>query len=203
MMTKRAVLLFIFLAIIGTGIFVYIQQRKPSPAEILKAEHEVYSFLLEDQKNAYGDETDQLQIVEFTNSGELQGSRLADSAGYRASLDGNNFPKLQHSTLVDFQEKNQISHPIKNYLPSTANVLYVNPSNGEQKYWWVSFSRAGFNASLTQALVLVGDCRGEACYDSNGIFMYSMGDYVILQKKNGAWTIQDRQPAWFTEAPAP
>jgi hypothetical protein len=203
MMAKRVVLLLIFLAGIALGIFIHIQQSKRSQAKILNAEHEVYSFLLEDQKNAYSDETDQLHIVEYTNSGELQGSMPADSAGYRDSLDKNEFPKLQSSTLIDYQEKNQISYPIQDYLPATANVIYVNLSNGEQKYWWVSFSRIGFNSSLTQALVLVGDCRGEACYDSNGIFMYSMGDYVFLEKKNGAWTIQDSQRVWFIEAPAP
>jgi hypothetical protein len=203
MAAKKILILSTLLTILGIGAFLFSQQNKPAPAEVLKAEQEVYSFLLQDQKNAYSDETDQIQLVEHTNSGELQGYAPIDHAGIYGSFNEDEFPTLQRKTWMDYQKKNKVSYPIKDYLPSSAEVIFVNPASGKQLYWWVSFSRIGFNSSLTQALVLVGDCRGEACYDSAGIYMYSMGDYVFLQKKNREWTIQGRQRVWFTEAPSP
>ena len=179
------------------------QNRPPTPAELLKAEQEVYAALLQDQKNAYSDPTDTLQIIEYTNSGELRGNTPLDSAGYHLDFDPQEFPDLNRKTWIDFQEKNQISYPIKEYFPASAEVLLVDPTNGEQLYWWVSFSRIGFDPSLTQALVLVGDCRGEACFDSTSESMYSMGDYIFLQKENGEWIVKDWQDAWFIEAPSP
>ncbi len=203
MISKRVLILFAALVIIGIGIFVFLRQNQPSPAEILQAEHEVYSLLLLDQKNAYSDVTDKLQIVEYTNYGELQGNIPLDSAGIHGSFDMDEFPNLQRTTWMDYQKKNKVSYPVKDYLPSPADVIFVDPSNGKQLYWWVSFSRIGFNSSLTQALVLVGDCRGASCYDSTSISMYSMGNYVFLQKTGGKWNIQGRQEVWFIEAPSP
>lgn len=203
MTPKRVLTLFVSLVIIGIGIFVLLQQNQPAPAEILQAEHEVYSLLLLDQKNAYSDVTDKLQIVEYTNYGELRGNTPLDSAGIHGSFDMDEFSNLQRTTWLDYQKKNQVAYPIKDYLPSPADVIFVNPSKGEQLYWWVSFSRIGFNSSLTQALVLVGDCRGTSCYDTTSISMYSMGNYVFLQKIDGKWNIQGRQEVWFIEAPSP
>ena len=116
-------------------------------------------------------------------------------------IDG--FTDLQRKTLTDYLEKNEDSYPIKGFLPPTANVKLVNPANGEQLYWWVSFSRIGFNSSLTQALVLVEDCRGDLCFDGSGDFMYRQGYYVFLQKENGEWIIKDQLEAWLIEAPSP
>lgn len=203
MKTIRVFILFTLLAIFGTGGFVYLRQNKPTPAELLKAEQEVYSLLLLDQRNAYSTDVGKLQVIEYTNPGELQGNTPIDSAGYYASFDMDKFPNLQRQTWADFEDKNKLSYPIKDYLPSTADVILANPKNGEQLYWWVSFSRIGFNPSLTQALVLVGDCRGEACYDSTSNSIRSRGFYVFLQKKNGEWIIQGQQDVWFLEAPSP
>lgn len=203
MPAKRVLAILIIIVIIGVGLFVVLQNKQPIPAELLKAEQEVYATLLLDQKNAYSDPTETFQIIEYTNSGELQGNTPGDSAGYQIGFDIDEFPNLQRRTWADYQEKNKVSYPIKDFLPSTADVIMVNPANGEQLYWWVSFSRIGFNPSLTQALVLVGDCRGEACYDSEGVFMYSQGFYVFLQKENGAWIITSRRDVWFIEAPSP
>lgn len=57
---------------------------------------------------------------------------------------------------------------------------------------------------MSQALVLVGDCRGKPCYNSiNDVFMISQGTYWLLQKEDGKWAIKDAHNAWFIESPAP
>lgn len=203
-MAKKLLLILGIIVSVGIGLFVVLQNNKQTnPAELLKTEQEVYSALLVNQKNSYNDPTDVFQVIEYTNSGELQGNTPGDSAGYHLGFNENDFTDLQRKTLTDYQEKNKVSYPIKEFLSPIANVVLVNPANGKQLFWWVSFSRIGFNSSLTQALVLVGDCRGEACYDSAGVFMYSQGFYIMLEKENGEWIIKDQRDAWFIEAPSP
>jgi hypothetical protein len=208
MTLKRLFVIFAAVAIMGAGLFMVLQNKQPTPAELLQAEQEVYAALLSYQNSTYTSEyvygtvIDKHQLVEYTNSGELQGNTPLDGAGYPADFD-DGFSSLQQSTWKDYEEKNKVSLPIKELLPPTADVVFVDPANGEQLYWWVSFSRIGFNFSLTQALVLVGDCRGDACFDSTGEFMYSMGDYFLLGKVDGKWVIQDSTMAWLTELPSP
>lgn len=200
MAIKRAFLLLTLLVIIGVSAFMFLRHKSSDPAARLAAEREVYSRLLLEQKNA---DIKVQQIVEYTNSGQLQGNIPIDSAGLSASFNIGEFPDLQRETWIDFQEQNKVSYPIEDYLPSTVNMLLIDPANSEQLYWWLSYSRVGFNSSLTQALVLVGDCRGESCYDSTSTSMYSQGYYVFLQKENEEWTIQGQQDSWFIEAPSP
>lgn len=200
MAIKRAFLLLTLLVIIGVSAFMFLRHKSSDPAARLAAEREVYSRLLLEQKNA---DIKVQQIVEYTNSGQLQGNIPIDSAGLSASFNIGEFPDLQRETWIDFQEQNKVSYPIEDYLPSTVNMLLIDPVNSEQLYWWLSYSRVGFNSSLTQALVLVGDCRGESCYDSTSTSMYSQGYYVFLQKENEEWTIQGQQDSWFIEAPSP
>ena len=211
MIAKRVFLLLILAVIVGVITYVFLSNKEPAPDELLNAEQKVYSALLTDQRKAYNIDPGKFQIVEYTNSGELRGNTPSDSAGYSLELDIDKFPQLQPETWADFQENNKTSYPINEYLPSTADVILVNPDNFETNsgansdhfYWWVSFSRIGFNSSLTQALVLVGDCRGESCYNTTSVSIYSQGSYVLLQQKNGEWEIQSYQEAWFIEAPSP
>jgi hypothetical protein len=203
MTAKRIFLLFTVLALISTGSFMILRTNEPSAAELFKAEQEVYSFLLSEQRQAYSTNTDKFQILEYTNSGEFQGGSVENSAGIHLNTGIEPFPDLKPQVWADFQEKNKISYPMKDYLPPTEDVILVNLANSEQLYWWISFSRIGFNSSLNQALVLLGDCRGESCYDNTISSIYSQGFYIFLQKKSGEWTIQDRQYSWFIEAPAP
>src|SRR5688572_19584743 len=126
MLTRKVVAIFLIIVIIGIGLFIVSQNKRPIPAELLKAEQEVYTALLLDQKNAYSDPTDTFQVIEYTNSGELQGNTPGDSAGYHLEFDLNEFPDLQRKTWTDYQEKNKVSYSIKEFLPPTANVVLVN-----------------------------------------------------------------------------
>lgn len=204
MLAKKALVLSTLLVIIGIGIFVFVQQNQPTPAEILKAEQEIYALLLAKQRDAYNDATDEIQLVEFTNSGKFQLGVPVGGAGIlQGGLELKLLTGLEGKTLLDFQKKNTASYPIKGYLPDSANVILVNPAAGKQLFWWVSFSRIGFNPLVTQALVLVGDCRGESCFDSTSSSMYSTGTFWLLEWENEEWIIKEGQDVWHIEAPAP
>jgi hypothetical protein len=204
-MTVRRVLLFCSgLTIISVAFYLFQKFSEPTAAEIMRAEQEIYALLLAEQRYAYNDIPDKIQIVEVTNAGEFQLDIPSGGAGVlRESLELKHFSGLEEKTLLDYQQKNAESYPIKNYLSDSANIFLVNPTNSKQLYWWVSYSRIGFNPSMTQALVLVGDCRGESCYDITSVSMYSSGTYITLEWENNKWIIKERKGAWHIEAPAP
>jgi hypothetical protein len=215
MTTKRLLLLLVILAVIGISAFVVIKDRQITPDEPqktderLKAEQEVYYVLFLYQAGTYTNEyvygtvINQQQLIEYTNSGKLKGNTPDARKGGNVDFVRDEYPNLQYETQRDYEEINKISYPIKDFLPPTVDVTLVNPADGKQLYWWTSFSRIGFNSSFTQALVLVGDCRGELCYDRTAEFMYSQGFYLVLQKENGKWAVKDRIDSWFIEAPSP
>ena len=77
-------------------------------------------------------------------------------------------PGLEENTLADFLQANNQPYPLKDYLPTNRNYFFLGNSDTNLYYndWRSfsskypglliveSFSRAGFNRSLTQALVL-------------------------------------------------
>lgn len=200
-MTIRRIL-FLCLGLIALTIAILLSKTlsKPTADELLQAEREIYSLLLEGQRYAYSDVTDVIQVVEFTNSGELQFGSLGGVEMLTEEKALGYFSDLERNTFLDYREKNTEAHPIKNYLPDSAPVLLVNPADSWQLDWWVSYSRIGFNPSLTQALLLVGDCRGEACYDDTSDSMYSIGYYVFFVKENSEWIIKQREAVWHYES---
>ena len=210
MRLTKAFLFFILMAIVGVSIFALLSRKVPTPAELLKAEQEVYSTVLPDTRNAYSIEINKFQVVEYTSPGELKSNFPEDNTGLDADF-VNKIPHLKQETWEDYQEKNKMSYPIKTYLPFTSEVILVNPSgagissgtNDTEFYWWVALSRIGFDSSLTQALVLVEDCMGESCYESKNAFMYSQGICMFLEKENEEWKIKYQERVWLTEAPAP
>jgi len=202
MAIRRVLLLCLGLIIITVVTLLFKKFSKPAADEVLQAEQEIYTLLLEKQRYAYSDITDAVQVVEFTNSGELRFDSLSSGVGILTEeLALRYFPNLEERTLDDYHKKNVESHPIKNYFPDDANfILLVNPVDGKQLFWWVSYSRIGFNPSLTQALVLVGDCRGEACYNDTSDSMYSVGYYVLFEKEGKEWVIEEQELVWHYES---
>ena len=197
-MTKKAIIPFSLLTIIGAGLLFLFPLNKPTADDILYAEQEVYSFLL-DEKNLHTKK----YLIEYTNAGEIKGHIPIDFAGFSREIGLDDFPEMQEETWIDYQEKNKVSYPVENYLSSTKYLTLVNYDNRDQLNEWVSFSRIGFNQSLSQALVLIGDCSGEACFDNTSNYMLSVGYFVFLEKKNGKWTILGQPRIWFVEAPSP
>lgn len=166
----------------------------PSPILRLEAEQEVFSvlFMLE----VFPDK--ESQIEPYTSLGDS-----LFKPNEEADFVRNGFPDLNEEIIVDFQQNNMQPFPINDYLPSRIDDAFLNPLKDPQTSRQISISRAGFNSQLTQALILVGDCYGDACFSDTGKFMYSTGTYFFLQNYNGKWAIRDKLYAWIAELPPP
>lgn len=70
-MTRRVFLLCVGLVVITAGFFLLQKLNAPTDAEVLQAEQEIYALLLAIQRNNNSDTTIDIQLVEFTNSGEF------------------------------------------------------------------------------------------------------------------------------------
>ena len=204
MIIKRILLLCLGITVVAAFLFLLWKFREPTPAELLQAEQEIYGLLLEERRCVYSDSPDKIRVVELTNSAGYQPGVPPSGLGlFRESLELKYFSSLEERTLLDYQTKNAKPYPIKNYLSDSANIILVNPADGKQLNWWVSFSRIGFNSSMTQAFVLKGCCLGKACYDNTSAYMLSWGDYIVLKRTDDKWIVKERQSAWHVESPAP
>ena len=189
MPTKKVVFFFALFAITGTIIFAFLWFKSlPTPSSRLEAEQMVYKVLLAHEPHFIGEYT--LSGYDCTSKTCVQ-SLLED------------FPKLKRQTIVDFQANDKQSYPLKDYLPLTIGNGVINPAKNELNRQQISLSRIAFDPFLTQALVLVEDCRGEGCFDSAINSMYSIGSFIFLLKVNDKWIIQKEKDAYLIEAPSP
>jgi hypothetical protein len=201
MRTKRLFPAIVVLAIVGGGVFLFVRQQ-PSHEARLEAEREIYSILFASlvAPEEISEIKDFTLIDEYTSLGDSRGC-TPENWCYPSIIE--DVPQLRQATLADFREKNNESYPLREYLPSTIDNSLL-AIDAQKAYWWrLSFSRIGFNSSLSQALVLVGDCRGDGCFSSQGEFIYGRGFFSLLEKVDGKWVIQDEAFAWITEKPAP
>jgi len=195
MPTKRATLFFTLLAITGISIFMLLLLKSfptslPALASRLEAEREVYFTLLANERVSDGI----YPIVEYTTLGELQ--EWTSKGFARFIADG--LPEIRRETLVDFQKNNERPYPVKDYLPIAPifDMRLINPAENLELRWWMSFSRIGFDPSLTQAVVFVEDYAG--C--NAGTCSYGTGNFILLQKIDGKWIIQNYLDVWHLEA---
>jgi len=188
MLTKRIILLTTVVVLVGISIFVFSWFKSlPDPTLRLEAERSVYAVLLAKQPPYF---------AEYTLSGHDCTSKCVQ---YLLDV----FPKLKRQTIIDYQANDRQPYALKDYLPSTINNEFVNPNKNKQYGQQISFSRIAFDPFLTQALVLVEDCRGDGCFDSSINSMYSIGTYIFLQKWNDEWIIQQEEPSYLIERPSP
>ena len=182
---KRIVLFCAATAVVGTAIIAFAWRRSdPAPIARVEAEREVLATLLADPSYS---EIEALPIAAHTALGQFEESNsIEDFPSTFAGL-----PEAERETLYDFRENNRQSYPIQGYLPTSVETIATGNS-GDEQTWWISFSRAGFNSSLTEALVLVEehfDCREGNC-------SYGTGTFVFLQKADSGWIIRDRFMYW-------
>jgi hypothetical protein len=109
----------------------------------------------------------------------------------------NVFQNISQETLSDFQEINKQSYPLKDYFPPN---IYNNPNNQQKTSWrQISFSRIGFDSSLTQALVLVRDCHYGCLHDTGNY--HDVGGFFLLHKADEKWTILEIRTCWIIDNP--
>jgi len=205
MSTKRAILLLTFIITGITILAVWLDKSLPSQSARLDAEREVYSVLFD--SNIYNHiSTDYIPEIknhtlvdEYTSLGEARECISEECTQYVIEK----LPEIEWQTLTDFQENNNQSYQVKEYFSPAIFNSYVKIDNSKNYERRLSFSRIGFNRFLTQALALVGDCLGDACFDNAGEFMYSMGDFFLLSKIGQKWVVQDSTGYYLSEKPSP
>lgn len=170
--------------IIGILAVVFVSYKPhPSSSLHLQAEQAVYEILIANKGPAIG---------EFTFSS----FDCASETCFNFLLE--DFPKLKPETITDYQELGNESYPLRDYLSQETINEFIDPAANRSIGWQVSFSRVAFDHLLTQALVLVEDCRGDGCF-GNGGGKYLTVSFVFLQKFHGVWYIQEEELVYLIE----
>lgn len=112
------------------------------------------------------------------------------------------FPEAETKTLDDYLAKNKISEPLRISNPGINYVIVKDSDLPNDGPFWarfyerypnssgiVFFSNVGFNDRHDQAFVYAGRSCGGLC---------GSGDYVLLGKVNGKWTILKDEGLWVS-----
>ncbi len=173
---------------------LFIPATTPSQADIDKEEQAVYSFFVSEAQGP-------ALILENTYTDISN-----DDPQQRAKYIKSGLPGLSRDTLSSFEERNAKSSQLSPDMQ--LGVGYVLLSEKElsqitsqpnwhevlaQKYpgshGYTIFSRVGFNKSLDQAVIYVGEVEGP---------LMGAGYYYLLEKKNGEWVIKEQIMAWIS-----
>jgi len=110
--------------------------------------------------------------------------------------------RLEQNTISDFMSKNNRCASIDSKLPTEAQYLTfgVSHSDARPPGWehpdLFYFSRVGFNAEHSQALVHVSFMSGTNASDSGG-------KYLLFIKANGRWKREGSSAVWLLIPPRP
>ena len=195
MFTRSGRALFIVMLVpILLACSLFTSAPAPSRAEIDREEQAVYAFFV-------GEGTGTSLILEETASG-IGSDDIQQTREYLKS----GLPDLSRETLNSFTERNQESTPlsqdmqlgVKYELLSHEDLAEISsqPSWNEilnERYpgsnGYLILSRVGFNHSLDQAVIYVGQVAGP---------LMGSGSYYMLEKQNGEWIIKDESMAWIS-----
>ncbi len=166
----------------------------PSAAEIEKEEQAVYSFFVPDNGNV-------VLILERTSS-DISSDDPVHSIDYIKS----GLKSISNATVDSFLERNAQSSQLSadmnlgvEYKLLTAEDLKKissGPNWGEllkQEYpgsfGYTIFSRVGFNNTLDQAVIYVGNVAGP---------MMGSGSFFLMEKQNGEWILMEQVLSWIS-----
>jgi hypothetical protein len=170
--------------------------RTPSDTPVTPDEYRVYDAVIDHLWPGDG----QLIIEDQTDIRHLQSA---------TQQIGNNIAALKSETIDKFQLENQQEYPLSEQLNVHTNYVLISRNQlssilskgkdlntGWEEFYriypgtqgFISFSRVGFDAQMTQALVYVGNPRGAL----NGV-----GYYLFLTQNNGLWIVRNQIPAWI------
>jgi hypothetical protein len=166
----------------------------PSQAELEKEEQAVYAVFV-------GGNNGPALILQDTSTG------LSDDAPQQV-IDNikDGFPDISNDTIDSYIQRN--AQPSQLPPDMQLGVDYVLLSEAElaeissQGNWhevlaekypgsdgYTIFSRVGFNKSLDQAVLYVGNVAGP---------LMGAGYYYLLEKQNGEWTIKEQIMVWIS-----
>ena len=133
---------------------------------------------------------------------------LSDEESPRQSMENfkDSLPGISRETIENYGERNEKASQLSpdmqlgvDYVLLTEDELREISSQGkwheilQERYpgsnGYVIFSRVGFNKSLDQAVLYVGEVAGP---------LMGAGHYYLLEKQNGEWTIKEQQMVWIS-----
>ncbi len=118
-----------------------------------------------------------------------------------------NMSALSQETADSFQVRNDAAYPLAEDLDLGVEVILLSQRDMQamfavnQNGWDIFYqrypdapgimtlSRVGFNASLDEALVYIGN---------QSHWLAGAGYYVLLRKANGAWTVDQQVMTWIS-----
>jgi hypothetical protein len=165
----------------------------PSQAEIEKEEQAVYSFFAGDQGP--------MLILEDTATDISEDDPRKTLEYIRSGL-----PDISKQTLDSFLERNESPDPLSPDMDLGVDYILLSPDElseiTRQPNWpeimaerydgavgYTVFSRVGFNKSLDQAVIYVGQMAGP---------LMGAGYYYLLEKHNGEWKLTGEIMVWIS-----
>jgi len=167
-----------------------------SQTDLEKEEQAVYASFFKNNSET-------VVIQEDTSTGWLSSSEeeLKQRMDYIAS----GLPNASNETLSNFFQRNRQSTQLSPDMQFGIHYVLVSveefsavmdqPDGWEafhKKYspsGYMQFSRVGFNDTLDQAIIYVGAIPGA---------MMGSGNYYLLEKKGGQWSIREQVLAWVS-----
>lgn len=117
-----------------------------------------------------------------------------ETPAQRLAIVQRDLPQLNPAAVIDFDKNNQSCSTVSKRIPTkTKYLMSIHEGVSLPDDWdspdYFFFSRVGFNADHTQALVVVGFLSGTQARDS-------MGKYFLLVKQAGRWDLQGNSLIW-------
>jgi hypothetical protein len=178
---------------------------QPDPAQLSDDEYAVYAAMLDTFHSArksshpvVADRTATFQCHSKCNGMEIggcNGLRSEDETpAERLAIVKRDLPQLNRDSSEDFAKKNQACSNVAKKIPTRMKYLLSLHEGDYLPDGWDSpdyffFSRVGFDAGHTQALVVVGFFSGTDARDSKG-------KYFLLSKQSGKWMVQGSSFVW-------
>lgn len=182
------------------------QQSAPQPSSISDEEYVVYAAILElfqkAKKSSHPIVSDHTATFSChtdcngLNVGGCNGLRFEDeSPAQRLATTRHDIQQLTVATTDDFESKNQSCSQVEHKIPTKIKYLLFGKESADPvpEDWdspdYFHFSRVGFNAEHTQALVVVGFTSGTKAKDSGG-------KYFFLVKQSDKWHLVGTSDIW-------
>ncbi len=184
--------LFLLLIPVSMACALFTSTPAPSEADIEKEEQAVYSFFVNKGTTL---------ILQDTSTGISEDDPRKAINNLKGSL-----PGISKATMDSYVERNRRSSQLSPDMD--LGVDYVLLSQNEVakissqpnwnellaekypgSYGYLIFSRVGFNRTLDQAVIYVGQVIGP---------LMGSGSYYLLEKKNGEWKIKKEIGVWIS-----
>lgn len=173
---------------------LFIPAATPSAAEIEKEEQAVYSVFMKEG-------VDPMLILQMTST------NLADQEPkqIRDHIRGS-FEDVSNDTVQSYLDRNAQPGELSPDMDMGVDYVLLNADElkkiTRQPNWrqvlmetypgsngYLIFSRVGFNRSLDQAVIYVGDVGGP---------LMGAGYYYLLEKQDGQWSIKEEVMVWIS-----